>query len=597
MGTTQLLSVPFALYAANAGTSGTTGATGPTGANGANGATGATGPTGVGTTGATGPTGANGPTGTGAGPTGPTGPTGSVGPTGSGVGPTGPTGPTGLAGAIGATGAAGAAGANGATGPTGAAGIAGPTGPGSVSGTLNYVSKFTGATALGNSQIFDNGTSVGIGTISPAAVLHVNRNDALTNSQLWLNQDGSGDATLGFNVPATSWAMGIDQSDANKFKIGNDYDASSNTRLTIDNVGKVGIGTASPNSLLTMNGGAGNTEINMNDNVAGTTLYDGLRIGMTNGGSQSWIWNNENGIMYFGTNNIQSITITADGKTGIGTSTTDGQLTVLSNGTGLAYPAIHANNSNASGIGLYVQTASTDASGVFVNSLASGNAIFAKYFDGGASDIIRFDNFTGNHLGRITLFGGNAGTNNGGYLTGYNSYGLVLGQMSSAGVATPITEMYPTSATTATFEPWNNNYTTCGSASYKWTAVYATNGTIQTSDETKKENIKPLTYGLTEVMSLNPVSFQWKDANCRLGNGNNLGFLAQDLEKVLPDVVVHDKISQQTIDNAKKEKGIDITDTDTYGVKYSEFIPVLVKAIQEQQAEIESLKAEIKSLK
>ena len=74
-----------------------------------------------------------------------------------------------------------------------------------------------------------------------------------------------------------------------------------------------------------------------------------------------------------------------------------------------------------------------------------------------------------------------------------------------------------------------------------------------------------------------------------------MGFLAQDLEKVLPDVVVHETISQQEIDNAKKQKGIDITNADTYGVKYSEIIPVLVKAIQEQQAEIENLKAEIKA--
>jgi hypothetical protein len=55
MGTTQLLSVPYALYAASAGTSGATGATGPTGPAGATGSTGA-----AGTAGATGPTGATG---------------------------------------------------------------------------------------------------------------------------------------------------------------------------------------------------------------------------------------------------------------------------------------------------------------------------------------------------------------------------------------------------------------------------------------------------------------------------------------------------------------------------------------------------------
>jgi len=76
MGSTQLMSVPYALYAASSGTSGTTGPTGPSGA------TGVTGPTGTGTTGPTGATGVTGVTGV-------TGATGVTGPTGTGSGTTG----------------------------------------------------------------------------------------------------------------------------------------------------------------------------------------------------------------------------------------------------------------------------------------------------------------------------------------------------------------------------------------------------------------------------------------------------------------------------------------------------------------------------
>lgn len=75
MGTTQLLSVPYALYAetsGSGGSTGATGATGPSGPVGETGATGVTGPTGVGTTGPTGATGVGS-----TGPTGPTGPAGS----------------------------------------------------------------------------------------------------------------------------------------------------------------------------------------------------------------------------------------------------------------------------------------------------------------------------------------------------------------------------------------------------------------------------------------------------------------------------------------------------------------------------------------
>jgi len=41
------------------------------------------------------------------------------------------------------------------------------------SGTINYVSRFTAANTIGNSQLFDNGTNVGIGTITPASKLHI----------------------------------------------------------------------------------------------------------------------------------------------------------------------------------------------------------------------------------------------------------------------------------------------------------------------------------------------------------------------------------------------------------------------------------------
>ncbi|HLP19435.1 MAG TPA: collagen-like protein, partial [Chitinophagales bacterium] len=119
MGASQLISVPYALYAANSnvGPAGPTGPAGLEGPTGAAGNTGATGPTG--NNGDTGPTGA---TGVGGGATGPTGATGLSGPTGNNGnnGDTGPTGPTG------ATGAGG--GNTGPTGPTGNTGSAGATG-------------------------------------------------------------------------------------------------------------------------------------------------------------------------------------------------------------------------------------------------------------------------------------------------------------------------------------------------------------------------------------------------------------------------------------------------------------------------------------
>jgi len=131
-GVSELLSVPYALYAAN-GTPGATGAVGATGATGATGTNGTNGLNGV----------------------------------------TGATGVVGATGAIGATGTVGTNGATGATGATGVMGATGAAGSANINGTTNYIVKFTAPTTGGNSQLFDNGTNVGLGTITPASKFNV----------------------------------------------------------------------------------------------------------------------------------------------------------------------------------------------------------------------------------------------------------------------------------------------------------------------------------------------------------------------------------------------------------------------------------------
>ncbi len=115
MGTQQLMSVPYALYATNSGAQGAQGTTGVTGPTGAVGATGD-----IGATGDAGPTGDMGATGT-MGATGDIGVTGAVGTTGA-VGATGDMGATGAVGPVGTTGDIGVTGSTGSTGATGPVG-------------------------------------------------------------------------------------------------------------------------------------------------------------------------------------------------------------------------------------------------------------------------------------------------------------------------------------------------------------------------------------------------------------------------------------------------------------------------------------------
>jgi len=83
--------------------------------------------------------------------------------------------------------------------------------------------------------------------------------------------------------------------------------------------------------------------------------------------------------------------------------------------------------------------------------------------------------------------------------------------------------------------PGNNNFYDIGSSDRRWKNIYATNGTINTSDERQKQKIIPLNYGLSQVLAMRPVSFEWK---MNPEQGRKIGFLAQDLLEIIPEVVV-----------------------------------------------------------
>ncbi|MFT6336115.1 MAG: hypothetical protein ACJATI_002871 [Halioglobus sp.] len=138
------------------------------------------------------------------------------------------------------------------------------------------------------------------------------------------------------------------------------------------------------------------------------------------------------------------------------------------------------------------------------------------------------------------------------------------------------------------FGPNNNNAIQLGSSSFRWSEIWSVNGLNQSSDRRLKKNIAPLAYGLEAVMNMEPVSYKWKKGN----TDNQLGFIAQDMEEVIPEVVSHKTLTPEQRTVAETEGRL--PGDDMYALNYSKLIPVLVKAIQEQQAEIEILKVEIK---
>ncbi|ALW86558.1 hypothetical protein AUC43_16605 [Hymenobacter sedentarius] len=123
---------------------------------------------------------------------------------------------------------------------------------------------------------------------------------------------------------------------------------------------------------------------------------------------------------------------------------------------------------------------------------------------------------------------------------------------------------------TGNIVPNSDGNNTLGTSALRWANVYSTNGTIQTSDARLKTNIMGLGYGMSTVMAMRPVRYAWKKTPSQT---NKIGFIAQELQKVVPEVVSVGTDANQTM-----------------GVNYAELVPVLVKALQEQQAQLDTMR-------
>jgi hypothetical protein len=108
--------------------------------------------------------------------------------------------------------------------------------------------------------------------------------------------------------------------------------------------------------------------------------------------------------------------------------------------------------------------------------------------------------------------------------------------------------------------------------------AYATGAAGALSDIRHKNNVLNINAGLDAVMLLRPISYSWNEELITDDGmqGLHFGFIAQEVKEILPDVILEQNNEEKTL-----------------GLKYNEIIPILVKAIQEQQTQINELKAQI----
>jgi len=341
------------------------------------------------------------------------------------------------------------------------------------------------------------------------------------------------------------------------------------TAVTVDASQNVGIGTASPSRNLSVYGT--NASITIQNSTTGSTSSDGLVLQQV--GAESYIWNLENSIISFGTNNSERVRIDSSGNLGIGITTPTGRLDVKS--TYASDTGTQTRFEDNTGCCLDFGGTASGAKWLNSRDTAAGTAV-PMLFQTGGTERMRLD-----ASGRIQI---NATTAS---VTGLTAAYLTINQANTASHSLNIDNLttsysaigirkYDTSGTSYPMYIVNSVGTNVGSISMTNSAVAFNTS----SDYRLKENIEPMTGALATVAQLKPVTYDWK------AGGSSQGFIAHELAEVCPEAVTGEKDAVDVEGNPRYQ-----------GIDTSFLVATLTSAIQEQQAMIEELKAEVAALK
>jgi hypothetical protein len=341
--------------------------------------------------------------------------------------------------------------------------------------------------------------------------------------------------------------------------------------LTITTAGNVGVGTTTPVN----NGGYGGFTLNGTSGAIASLQYNGTEnLRLFAGSGQASI--------QYGTGGFLSFTYGVSGGTEVGRFDSSGSL-----GVNITSPSTYAKIATASTVVL-----SND--GTYGLSLSDATTL-------GKRMLLGYYGTGGNGYGVIqSVYTGTAWTdtainpNGGNLLVGTTSsaysgstYNTIAKSTSSIQLAlqrtgsgagysgigaddTYLLNVYD-SGTTKRFAVTN------GGSCQNYTGSYAA-----FSDLKLKENIEPARGYLADLQRVNVVKYSLKAD--KQSKANMLGVIAQELEQIFPSMVE---------ENSDFDSAGEKLETTTKTVKYSIFVPMLVKAIQELNAKVEALQAKV----
>ena len=482
--------------------------------------------------------------------------------------------------------------------------------------------------------LFQLHKNVGIGTTSPSEKLHVVGGAATVKIESSTNE-----ASLKYDNSTTTGAIKLANNDL-KTELG----GSEVMRILAN--GNFGIGTSSPSYLLDVESSStGN--VTLAQFKTNESTYNGLLVAANN--NAGWIGNGtlvaDEGILFqdtssamrFYTASSERMRIDSSGNVGIGTTplfghkfsvqaSTDKNFTVDdNNGTGISLNAYNNSGSNvelaikSNIFSVHSATAErfriTNAGNVGIGTSSPARRLSvigttrpAEFGSDNAVNVVKlYNSATGSSTYNGLDLSVNSTSN-----ANINAYGMPLTFRTSASNGTNVSERMRidssgdvqigttasiASATLTTVSSGNTHQvmrSSNASAGEYWrqevdasndfylidntsTGVYITDGSTSwsgLSDENLKENIVELTGVLDKVKDFRCVKY---NLIADEDSSKKIGFIAQDWQEDYSEVVSQDNDGN-------------------LGMKYTETIPVLLKAIQEQQTLIESLEARITTL-
>jgi hypothetical protein len=384
------------------------------------------------------------------------------------------------------------------------------------------------------------------------------------------------------------------------FYTGADGSSAGSERMRIDSSGSVGIGTTAPTTKFHVET-SGTNYITSRNGAAGAGIAG--FICQNSGDTRGMHINGSTLHLYDYSAGASRMAIDSSGKVGIGTSSPAAKLHIDNTGGGQSplrvkpptggYNALELvsgytgnmswglNDAGGSGAMYFYQY---DSSGSYTRTpltIESSGTFTLSYVDASAPILYN----TANNNNKLMVFEGYAG--NKWNLWGGHGGGSYFGISENAS-STPVFAI--TGSTNHVLVGY-----TSSQGSYKLqvnSQIFATSSSIATSDGRFKENVDTINGGLGIIDSLRPVSFSWKDHPVHnFVEGKTVGFIAQEVQEALSgydwvDNIIKTNTSEAVLD----EEGNEVTPAEEFlGIAESNIIPLLVAAVKELKARVETL--------